>query len=147
MKKRISAAIAALLFVVPFAIGPAIAARLPTKVDDIKTGDDLTSVCAALIDRDVSEQGKKSSAICSQFLGDMVLKVSKATAPGAETEFHRLGPDGDKSACFYLPTKLTFVEFAKLVAAYRQSHPETGRRPAFELGAWTLSSNFPCKKE
>lgn len=140
-------ATAAFIFFSPLGLNAAFAVGALSTTADVKTGDDLVTVCTPLVEQDVSEQGRHSSAICSQFLGDMVAKVSKATAPGMPTEFHRVGPKKDQTACFYLPTKLTFVDFAKLVVAYRQSHPDLGTRPAFELGAWTLATNFPCKSE
>jgi hypothetical protein len=124
---------------------PAFAA-LPDEAGDIEFGSDLVAACTTLVEHDVSDEGKLASKACSDFLGTMVKKVYEATEPGMPTEFSRVGPKGDQTVCFKLPSKLSFVDFAKLVVNYRKSHPELDTRPAFELGAWTLSTNFPCPK-
>jgi hypothetical protein len=135
--------LAALCLVALFGFSGAALAALPTESGDIKHGDDLAAACTALVEHDVSEDGKLASKACSDFLGAMVKKVFEATEPGMPTEFSRVGPK-DETVCFRLPAKLSFVDFAKLVLNYRKSHPELDGRPAFELGAWTLSTNFPC---
>lgn len=144
MKNRLR--IAALCFVSMFALSGTALAALPGEAGDIKHGDDLVAACTALVEHDISEQGKLASRACSDFLGTMVKKAYDSTEPGMPTEFHRMGPEGDQSACFRLPSKLKFTEFATLLLNYRKSHPELDDRPAFELGAWTLSVNFPCPK-
>jgi hypothetical protein len=135
--------IAAFCFAVSLAFGGS-AFAVPAEAGDIKHGDDLVAACTALVERDVSDDGKLASKACSDFLGTMVKKVYEATEPGMPTQFSRVGPKEDKTVCFRLPSKLSFVDFAKLILTYRKSHPELDERPAFELGAWTLSVNFPC---
>lgn len=129
-----------------FAFSSTALAALPRESGDIKLGNDLAAACTALVEHDVSESGKLASQACSDFLGALVMKVSEATEPGMQTQFSRIGPKQDQSACFHLPASLKFTEFAQLVLNYRKSHPELDTRPAFELGAWTLSTNFPCKE-
>ena len=119
-------------------------AGVPTDVEDIHTGDDLTAACRALSEHDVSEDGALASKACSQFLGTMVQKVYNATEAGAPTQFSRIGPKQDQTACFRLPPKLSFVDFANLILDYASKHPDLSDRPAFETGAFTLSTNFPC---
>jgi len=119
-------------------------AGMPTDAEDIHTGDDLTAACRALSEHDVSEDGALASKACSTFLGTMVQKVYNATDAGAPTQFSRIGPKQDQIACFRLPPKLSFVDFANLILDYASKHPELSDRPAFETGAFTLSTNFPC---
>lgn len=142
MKKKISLVSMCLVSALVFS-APAFAG-VPTEADDIRTGDDLGAACTALAEHDVSDQGKLAAKACSDFLGTMVQKVYAATAAGAPTQFSRIGPKQDQIACFRLPQKLSFVEFANLLLTYRRSHPDLADRPAFETGAWTLASNFPC---
>ena len=123
--------------------GPAFAA-LPAEPADIKTGDDLAAACTPLAKSDRSDEGETAGRACSGFLGAMIQKVVESTAAGAPTVFNRIGPKQETTLCFYLPPKLSFVDFAKLILAYRPSHPELDQRPAYETAAWTLSVNFPC---
>ncbi|MFZ3034301.1 MAG: Rap1a/Tai family immunity protein [Parvibaculum sp.] len=119
-------------------------ARMPADAGDIRTGADLVVACRALSEHDVSEDGALASKACSAFLGTMVQKVYSSTEAGAPTQFSRIGPNEDQIACFRLPPKLSFVDFASLILAYANRHPELADRPAFETGAFTLSTNFPC---
>lgn len=119
-------------------------AKMPTQAGDIHTGSDLVTACRALSEHDVSEDGALASKACSQFLGAMVQKVYDATEAGAPTQFNRIGPQKDQTACFRLPRKLSFFDFSKLILNYASQHSELAVRPAFETGAFTLSSNFPC---
>lgn len=128
------------------ALSGAALAALPNDASDIRYGDDLVAACTTLVEHDISDEGKLASKACSDFLGTLVKKAYDATQPGMPTEFHRIGPDGNQTLCFRLPSKLKFTEFATLLLNYRKSHPELDERPAFELGAWTLSVNFPCPK-
>lgn len=112
--------------------------------EDIKTGNDLGVACTALAERDVSAAGDLAGKACSGFLGSMVKKVYEATEAGKPTTFSRVGPKQETTLCFSLPAKLSFVEFAKLLLTYRASHPELDDRPAYETGAWTLATNYPC---
>lgn len=142
MKKKLS--VLSLCFVSSLVFSAPAFAALPTEADDIKTGDDLGAACTALAEHDVSDQGKLAAKACSDFLGTMVQKVYAATEAGAPTQFSRIGPKQDQIACFRLPQKLSFVEFANLLLTYRRAHPDLADRPAFETGAWTLATNFPC---
>jgi len=119
-------------------------AGMPTDAGDIRTGDDLALACRALSEHDVSDDGALAATACSTFLGAMVKKAYDSTEAGAPTEFTRLGPNGDQVACFRLPPKLSFIDFANLILNYEDQHPELADRPAFETGAYTLSTNFPC---
>lgn len=123
--------------------GPAWAG-LPAEPADIKTGDDLAAACRPLAKGDRSNEGETAGLACSGFLGATIQKVIESTAAGAPTIFNRIGPKQEDTLCFYLPPKLSFVEFAKLILAYRPAHPELDQRPAYETAAWTLSVNFPC---
>lgn len=125
---------------------PALAA-LPQEAGDIHTGDDLAAACMPLAKGDRSDEGETAGRACSGFLGSMIQKVVESTAAGAPTVFNRIGPKQDTTLCFYLPSKLSFVDFAKLILAYRPSHPELDQRPAYETAAWTLSVNFPCPEK
>ncbi len=138
--------IATLCFISTFALSGTALAALPGDAGDIRHGDDLVAACTTLVEHDISDTGKLASKACSDFLGTMVKKAYDSTEPGMPTEFHRIGPAGDQSLCFRLPSKLKFTDFATLILNYRKSHPELDERPAFELGAWTLSVNFPCPK-
>ena len=133
-----------LLLVVTLGFSASAFAGLPAEVDDIHTGDDLVAACRALSEHDVSEDGALASKACSDFLGTMVQKVYNSTEAGAPTQFSRIGPNEDQIACFRLPSKLSFVDFANLILVYANRHPELADRPAFETGAFTLSTNFPC---
>ncbi len=121
-----------------------IANALPKEPEDIHTGDDLVVACNALLKPDTSDAGALASTACRHFLGTMVLKVYKATPAGMPTEFNRLGPKNDETACFRLPSSLSYTDFAAYIASYFEQHPELGERPAFELGARTLAAKFPC---
>lgn len=143
MKKKIS--LVSLCFVSVLAFSAPAFAGLPSEADDIHTGDDLSAACTALAEHDVSDQGKLAAKACSDFLGTMVQKVYTATEAGAPTQFSRVGPKQDQIACFRLPQKLSFVEFANLLLIYGRAHPDLADRPAFETGAWTLATNFPCE--
>tara|TARA_R110000868_G_scaffold148378_1_gene370242 strand:- start:6531 stop:6980 length:450 start_codon:yes stop_codon:yes gene_type:complete len=123
--------------------GPALAA-LPDEPGDIKTGDDLAAACTPLAKGDRSDEGETAGRACSGFLGAMMQKVVESTAAGAPTTFNRIGPKQEHNLCFFLPPKLSFVDFSKLILAYRPAHPELDQRPAYETAAWTLSVNFPC---
>lgn len=136
--------LAALCLVSALAFSVPAFAGLPSGAGDIKHGDDLGAACTALVEHDVSEEGKLASKACSDFLGTMVKKVYEATEAGMPTTFSRVGPKQDQTVCFRLPAKLSFVDFGRLILNYRKSHPELDARPAFELGAWTLLVNFPC---
>jgi len=114
---------------------------------DIETGNDLAEACTALVNHDVSAEGDLAAKACKGFLGDMVRNVVKATEPGAPTKFSRVGPKQDTTLCFEIPSKLSFDDFAKQVVAYHKAHPELDGRPAYETGAWSLSTNFPCAKD
>jgi hypothetical protein len=134
------------LFSILFLSAPAFAG-LPAAPEDIKYGHDLTAACSRLAEHDASEEGQAASKACSKFLGSMVEKVFKATEAGAPTQFNRVGPKQDQTLCFRLPSKLSFVDFSKLILKYARAHPELADRPAYETGAWTLAANFPCPKE
>lgn len=119
-------------------------AALPSEVEDIRTGRDLAAACNMLVEHDLTSEGKLAAKACSDFLGVMVQKVYVATPAGQPTMFSRVGPKQDTNLCFRLPEKLSFVNFAKLILSYGKAHPELDDRPAFETGAWVLSTNFPC---
>jgi hypothetical protein len=131
-----------LMLAVAFASTAALA--LPEAPEDIHTGRDLIAACNALLSSDTSDEGALASTACRHFLGTMVLKVYKATPAGMPTEFSRMGAKGDETACFRLPSSLSYVDFAGYIATYFKLHPELADRPAFELGAHTLAAKYPC---
>ncbi|MGV8997941.1 MAG: Rap1a/Tai family immunity protein [Parvibaculaceae bacterium] len=141
MKK--SALLTAVAFVVSLSFASSAFAAIK-EAGDISTGNDLAEACTAFVSHDVSQEGSLAADACKGFLGDMVRNVVKATQPGAPTVFNRVGPKQDTSLCFQTPTKLSFEDFAKQVLAYHKSHPELDDRPAYETGAWSLSTNYPC---
>lgn len=120
------------------------ASALPRSEEDIRTGSDLMAACQALTTSDGTDAGALAATACRHFLGSMVLKVYKATPAGMPTEFSRMGPKGDETACFRLPASLKYTAFAGYIADYFKLHPELGQRPAFELGARTLEAKYPC---
>ncbi len=134
----------ALAVVVSLSWSGAALATLPAEPADIKTGDDLAAACMPLARGDRSDEGEVAGRACSGFLGAMMQKVVESTAAGAPTTFNRIGPKQEVNLCFFLPPKLSFVDFAKLILAYRPAHPELDGRPAYETAAYTLSVNFPC---
>ncbi len=139
--KKISLCVFALSFAM---LAPAFA--LPQADEDIHTGNDLIEACDALLSHNTSDRGVLASTACRHFLGAMVLKVYKATPAGMPTEFSRIGPNGDETACFRLPDSLRYGAFAEYIAEYFSTHPELGSRPAFELGARTLAAKYPCSQ-
>ncbi|MES1990907.1 MAG: Rap1a/Tai family immunity protein [Pseudomonadota bacterium] len=136
--------VAALFLLITPVLATSALAGLPAEPEDIRTGDDLGVACKALAEHDTSEAGDLAGKACSGFLGSMVQKAYEATEAGKPTTFNRVGPEQDTTLCFSLPAKLSFVDFAKLLLTYRASHPELDDRPAYETGAWTLATNFPC---
>jgi hypothetical protein len=142
MKKNFLIAVA-----LSFALASTAAVALPKAEEDIHTGDDLIAACHALTAPDTSDAGVLASTACRHFLGTMVLRVYKATQPGMPTEFSRIGPKGDETACFRLPSSLPFTDLAGYIASYYQAHPELGERPAFELAARTLAAKYPCTED
>ncbi len=136
----------ALIFALSLVATVAIAApALPAAPEDIRTGSDLAAACHALVGNDTSDASAAAATACRHFLGTMVLRVYKATPAGMPTQFNRIGPKGDETACFRLPSSLKYTDFAVLVLSYFERHPEIATRPAFELGARTLATNYPCK--
>ncbi|HEX7775208.1 MAG TPA: Rap1a/Tai family immunity protein [Parvibaculum sp.] len=129
---------------VAFIAASTAAVALPRAEEDIHTGADLIAACHALTAQDTSDAGTLASTACRHFLGTMVLKVYKATTPGMPTEFSRIGPKGDETACFRLPPSLPYTDLAGYIASYYEAHPELGERPAFELAARTLAAKYPC---
>lgn len=141
MKLTLNFAAALLVAASAFPISSAFA-----DASDVDTGADLTAACAAFASGEESGSGNVSAASCKGYLIGMVTSVQQSVEAGAPLVVKRLGPKQDENYCFRLPSLLKYSEFAKLVVSYSAEHPALAERPAIELAAQTLATNYPCPK-
>src|SRR5690554_5037949 len=109
---------------------------------DAKNGGELTAACQTLLDEGPTpgSQGE----ICKNFLVSLVKTQEESLTMGEPFRAQRLGAKGDETACFELPKKLTFRDFARQVVSFSGSNPDLGKRPAEELAVKALQENYPC---
>lgn len=113
---------------------------------DVDTGADLTVACGAYAAGEEDSSGSVSKASCKGYLVGMVTSIQQSVEAGAPLVVKRVGPGQDENYCFRLPAQLKYSEFAKLVVSYSAAHPDLAERPAIELAAQTLATNYPCPK-
>jgi hypothetical protein len=110
----------------------------------ITTGAELVSACTVALSPSETAEDRIARASCHQFLAGLVAGVYASVDKGAPMIVRRLGENMDEEACFRLPERLAFEDFAKQVTEFAPSHPELYQRSAFEMGARTLAENYPC---
>lgn len=139
MKLTLNFAAALLLVAGTFPVSSALAGA-----SDVGTGADLTAACSAYAAGEGSSSGNVSAASCKGFLVGMVTSIQQSVEAGAPLVVKRVGPKQDEDYCFRLPSLLKYSEFARLVVSYSAAHPALASRPAIELAAQTLATNYPC---
>ena len=110
----------------------------------ITTGAELVSACTVALSKSESPEDRIARASCHQFLAGLVAGVYASVDKGAPMVARRLGENMDEEACFRLPERLAFEDFARQVTEFAPHHPQLYQRSAFEMGARTLAENYPC---
>jgi hypothetical protein len=109
---------------------------------DIEEGAALVTACQSLLDNG-SAEGSKGEA-CKNFVTSMVLAQQDTLTMGEPFRAFRLGPNQDEKACFEMPDKLSYRDFAQHVVSYAGGNPEAADRPAYELAVRALEKQYPC---
>lgn len=112
---------------------------------DIKDGAMLIIACQSLLD-DGSAEGSKGAA-CKDFVTSMILTQEDSLNLGEPFKALRLGPNQDEKACFEMPNKLTYRDFAGQVVSYADSTEGATELPAYELAVKALEKKYPCDPE
>lgn len=112
---------------------------------DIEDGETLVTACRFLLDEG-SDEGSKGAA-CKEFVTGMILAQQDTLTLGEPFRALRLGPNEDEKACFGMPDKLTYRDFAQQVVGYASDNPDAVERPAFELAVRALERKYPCDPE
>ncbi len=77
----------------------------------------------------------------------MIMSQEDSLTVGEPFKARRIGPNEDETACFEMPDKLSFRDFATQVVSYAEANPGAAERPAFELAARALEAKYPCDPE
>lgn len=112
---------------------------------DIEEGSTLVTACQALLDNG-SAEGSKGAA-CKDFVTSMILTQEDSLNLGEPFKALRLGPNQDEKACFEMPDKLTYRDFAQQVVSYADSTEGAAEMPAYELAVKALEKKYPCDPE
>lgn len=129
----------------PLALGFTLAVALAAGsalAQDARNGGELTTACQALLDGGPAPGSR--GEVCKNFLVSMVKTQEATLTLGEPFRAQRLGPKSDETACFELPKKLTFRDFARQVVFFSENNPDLAKRPAEELAVRALQSNYPC---
>ncbi len=128
------------------ALGTALGALLFTggasAAPQVESGDELVTACRALLGEG-SAPGSEGEP-CKDFLVNMVQTQEESLTLGEPFRALRLGPNEDETACFELPDKLSYRDFAQQVVSYSDANPQAADRPAYELAAKALAAKYPC---
>jgi hypothetical protein len=108
----------------------------------IEEGSALVTACQSLLDNGSSEGSKGET--CKEFVTNMVLAQQDTLTMGEPFRAVRLGANQDEKACFEMPDKLSYRDFAQHVVSYAESNPEVTERPAYELAVRALEKQYPC---
>lgn len=111
----------------------------------VEDGGELVTVCKALM-ANGAQEGSEGER-CKTFLVNMVMAQKDTLTLGEPFRARRLGPNEDETACFQLPDRLPFAEFAHKVTGYSANHPDMADRPAYELAARSLAESYPCSED
>lgn len=112
---------------------------------DIEDGDQLVAACQALLDGGSAPETEGEP--CKDFLVGMVTAQQETLTLGEPFRALRIGPDEDETACFELPDKLSYREFAMQTVSYAGANPQAAERPAYELATRALEAKYPCDPE
>jgi hypothetical protein len=112
---------------------------------DIEDSETLISACQSLLDNGAGEGSK--GAACKEFVTGLVLAQEETLTMGEPFRARRIGPKEDQNACFELPDKLSYRDFAQQVVGYAGDNPDMRQRPAFELAVRALERKYPCNPE
>ena len=95
---------------------------------DIEDSETLILACQLLLDKSAAEGSK--GAACKEFVTGLVLAQEGTLTLGEPFRAHRIGPNEDQNACFELPDKLSYRDFAQQVISYADDNPDMRSRPA-----------------
>ena len=109
---------------------------------DIEDAPALVSACQSLLDEG-SAEGSKGEG-CKDFVTGMVLAQQDTLTVGEPFRALRLGPNQDEKACFEMPDKLSYRDFAQQVVSYADSTEGAVDMPAYELAVKALEKKYPC---
>lgn len=112
---------------------------------DIEDSETLILACQSLLDNGAAEGSK--GAACKEFVTGLVLAQEDTLTLGEPFRAHRIGPNEDQNACFELPDKLSYRDFAQQVISYADDNPDMRSRPAYELAVRALERKYPCDPE
>lgn len=112
---------------------------------DIEKGSTLITACQSLLD-DGAAEGSKGAA-CKDFVTGMILAQEDSLNLGEPFKALRLGPNQNETACFEMPDKLSYRDFAQQVVSYADSTDGATDMPAYELAVKALEKKYPCDPE
>lgn len=112
---------------------------------DIEDSETLILACQSLLDNGAAEGSK--GAACKEFVTGLVLAQEDTLTMGEPFRAHRIGPNEDQNACFELPDKLSYRDFARQVVSYADDNPDMRSRPTYELAVRALERKYPCDPE
>ncbi|MEQ8326134.1 MAG: Rap1a/Tai family immunity protein [Parvibaculum sp.] len=138
MKNTLKIALGAALGAAMFAGGAAAA-------PEVEGGDQLVTTCQRLLEGG-SAPGSEGEP-CKDFVTGMIMSQEDSLTVGEPFKARRIGPNEDETACFEMPDKLSFRDFATQVVSYAEANPGAAERPAFELAARALEAKYPCDPE
>ena len=109
---------------------------------NVRSGEQLVSVCRGLIDggHAAGSQGEP----CKDFLIGLIMPQQETLTMGEPFRAERMGPNSDETGCFDLPNELSFRLFAQHVVGYAEMNPGAVSRPAYELAVRALEAKYPC---
>ena len=138
MRKPVTTLLCAMFGATVFAGGAAAATQ-------VEEGEQLVTTCQALLNNG-SAPGSDGEP-CKDFLVDMIKTQEETLTLGEPFRVLRIGPNEDEMACFELPDKLSFRDFAAQVVSYAEANPQAAERSAYELAAKALEVKYPCDPE